>query len=151
MEALPHVNKKVLIGAGIACAVILAGFLYYSLTDTEAPDSALTALGESPLDLAAGRDLLVTLSRLRSTKLNLSIFSDPVFTSLEDFGVEIASQPVGRRNPFADFGATTGSVPSKGAPAPALPKSPGGKTTASGKAPAMTKDTSGESSGFDVE
>jgi hypothetical protein len=49
------------------------------------------------------RDLIVTLSNLNTIRLDDSIFTDPVFLSLSDFGVQIPLQPVGRRNPFAPF------------------------------------------------
>lgn len=148
---LAHVNRKVLIGAGVAAAVIVAGAIYYALTDRPEADGALTALEDSTLDGTIGRDLLLTLSRLRSTKLDVSIFEDPVFSSLKDFGVEIAPQPVGRRNPFAVFGAA--KAPAKGPAAPALPKGQGG-TKAPGdapQAPATDSAPEEEFSGFDFE
>lgn len=49
------------------------------------------------------RDLVVTLSNLSTIRLDDSIFTDPVFLSLSDFGVQIPLQNVGRRNPFAPF------------------------------------------------
>jgi len=121
MPILAHVDKKVLIGAAAAAAIIIAGAVYYWLTDKPKEDGALTALEESTLDGTIGRDLLRTLSRLRSTKLDVTIFEDPVYSSLKDFGVEIAPQPVGRRNPFAQFGAVK-AAPAKGPAAPTLPK-----------------------------
>lgn len=52
-----------------------------------------------------GAELLNSLSELRSVKLDSSIFSDPEFLSLVDFGRTIAPEPVGRSNPFAPLGA----------------------------------------------
>lgn len=148
MEAfLRHMNRKVLIMGGVAILIVVAGFIYYLLTDKPDADGALTSLQESTLDGTIGRDLLLTLSRLRSTKIDISIFEDPVFASLKDFGVEIAPQPVGRRNPFAGFGAAAKSMPAKGPAAPSLPKGPSGA-----KPPVETRQTPAEEiSGFDVE
>lgn len=51
---------------------------------------------ESPVT----QELLATLANLRKIELNKSIFTDPVFISLNDFGVVIPKEPLGRRNPF---------------------------------------------------
>lgn len=48
-------------------------------------------------------DLLAVLGSLNTIVLDESIFDDPVFESLTDFGVTIPSQATGRRNPFAPF------------------------------------------------
>lgn len=61
-------------------------------------------IASSDVDLGPGSDLLPFLFQLNSLKLDDSIFSDPVFLSLEDFTVEIAEQPQGRINPFAPLG-----------------------------------------------
>lgn len=49
------------------------------------------------------RELVITLSNLNTIRLDDSIFKDPVFLSLSDFGVQIPLQNVGRYNPFAPF------------------------------------------------
>lgn len=60
---------------------------------------------------AVTQELVVALGNLKTIKLDESIFKDPVFVSLSDFGVVIPAQPVGRRNPFEPTrGSSGGSV-----------------------------------------
>lgn len=63
--------------------------------------------GESP-QAQSGREILTLLLNLKSLKLDASIFNDPVFKSLVDFGQSIPERPHGRNNPFAPIG--TGDV-----------------------------------------
>ena len=127
MQLFEHIDKKVVMGFGIVLVLAL-GFMFFSMGNKSGPVSASTSpisaiSGAAPIEASLGQDLLVALAKLDSTKLDTSIFSDPVFSSLKDFGVEIASQPVGRRNPFALFG---------GVSRPSTPTSPASKTPAKG-------------------
>jgi hypothetical protein len=65
----------------------------------------------SPADAILGQDLLMSLSRLKSTHLDVSIFSDPAFRSLIDRSETIPPEPKGRRNPFAPIGV--GGAPAR--------------------------------------
>lgn len=134
MSIFEHINKKVVMGGGAALFLILIPLLYlFSGRTTE--NQAVTRIDASPLEGVLGRELLTTLARLKSTKLDTSIFSDPVFVSLRDFGVEIAPQPVGRRNPFAALDQGAGTAKS-GAAQRALPGGSGAspvKGTTGGK------------------
>ncbi len=100
-----HLSKKTLLIIGIALLALAAAF-FYSFADNPG-DKALTSVGASALDGVLGRELLMTLATLKSTALDTAIFDDPIFQGLRDAGVEIAPQPVGRRNPFAAFGAAS--------------------------------------------
>src|SRR5258708_33771030 len=81
--------------AGVITIVVLAGGWYF-----------LTGTGEAPIlqtDSPVGNDsqeIVSTLLALRAVTLSGTIFTDPVFMSLQDFGVEIKPEPVGRPNPF---------------------------------------------------
>jgi hypothetical protein len=83
------------ITAGIVMAVILA-VAWYVLTGTSQPPPILQPDSVDPAD----QDLVTTLMQLRAVTLDGTIFTDPVFMSLQDFGVEIQPEPVGRPNPF---------------------------------------------------
>jgi hypothetical protein len=100
-------NKKLLIAGGL----VLAGAVYYfffSGGGTPAEDNPLlSSVSESPADAIVGRDLLSVLAELKSTKIDSSIFNDPVWKSLKDFSIEIAPQPIGRKNPFLPFDSLT--------------------------------------------
>ncbi len=90
-------NSKVLTGAMVVL-LLGVGYWYWSSTGS-APQGTVTQV-TSP----ASQELLMMLGSLHSLTLDPSIFSDPLFTSLSDFGVTIPSQPTGRRNPFAPPG-----------------------------------------------
>lgn len=87
--------------------VVFLGFLYllFGRGDSQGNDSLLSSAGASPTS-AVSRDLLATLNALKSVRLDERIFTDPLFLSLKDFGVQIPLQPAGRENPFAPFGST---------------------------------------------
>ncbi len=116
-------NKKVLGLSAffIITAVVLFGFGRRRTTAPEILSSpAAPYLSVSPafsVDAAMGQDLLAALALLKTIRLDTSMFTDPLFKSLSDWGKEIPSQPVGRRNPFAPLGATlakkTIAVPAK--------------------------------------
>ncbi len=87
-------NTK-LIG-GILVVLVIAAVAYYYMGASSAPVATVTQ-ASSP----ASQDLLAMLNNLRSIKLDASIFNDPLFMSLSDFGVTIPAEPTGRHNPFS--------------------------------------------------
>ena len=83
--------------------VLLIGAGYYFLSGSSAnvqPSLTATTSGDAS---AASHDLLVQLSNLHTIKLDPTLFTDPAFLALNDFGVVIPPQPSGRHNPFAEF------------------------------------------------
>lgn len=93
-------NTKMLGGAIIAVLVLILGYMYWGNSNSFSPT---VSQAQTP----ASQNLLTTLSSLRAIQLNATIFSDPLFTSLSDFGVTIPSEPTGRGNPFAPAGVNT--------------------------------------------
>lgn len=90
-------NKMMLGGIIVVAALVWAYFTYFS--GSSAPLTATDA------DSSIGGDLLVTLNSISTLRLDDSIFKDPVFQSLSDFGVTIPPQDSGRRDPFAPVGS----------------------------------------------
>ena len=88
-----HENKKYILIIFLA----VAGFWLYSTYFAGGSEELLTEQTVSPIS----QDILAVLSSLNTIRLDNSIFTDPVFTSLSDFGVTIPPENVGRRNPFA--------------------------------------------------
>ena len=89
-------RNKIILGA---VAVIVILFAWYGLSSNP-PGAAL--LTKTPSVEAPGEsDLVNTLLQLRTITLSGTIFSDPAFAGLRDFGTEIIPEPVGRPNPFA--------------------------------------------------
>jgi len=104
--------KKNMILVGVVVAAI--ALLYYFYSSPGSPSELLTAESEpSPVS----QEILVTLANLRTIRLDNSVFEDPLFLSLSDFGVTIAPAAAGRRNPFAPVG--TGNAPASTTTAPA--------------------------------
>lgn len=95
-------NKYVLEGlAGFA--VLCLGFYLWT---TSGSTPLLSESQASPVS----QELIATLGKLHTITLDQTVFSDPVFVSLNDFGVTIPPEATGRRNPFAPVGAATGTT-----------------------------------------
>ncbi len=90
-------NKLVIIAL-----VVVIGFVgWYTLTgNTNSTDLLVTEDLTTPTS-DSDRDLVATLLELRAVSLSSTIFMDPAFRSLVDFGIEIVEEPRGRSNPFA--------------------------------------------------
>jgi hypothetical protein len=89
---------------GIAVAVIIILlFVGYGFFFGGSDEEALVS--ESAVPDAVGGDLIAILGRLQSLSLEGTVFSNPLFRSLVDFGIELTPEPVGRPNPFAPLGA----------------------------------------------
>lgn len=105
------INKnKTLIG-GIAALVIVMWVYFTFFSGSNAP-----LLSEAEPFSPVSQELLVTLSNLRTIRLDETIFEDPVFISLSDFGVTIPLETVGRRNPFAPLSGSAGTSSIKAPP-----------------------------------
>jgi hypothetical protein len=82
----------------IAAGVLLLVGIYVYMTYFSSPTSATLTASDASATLS--QNLLVTLQNLHTIKLDNSIFSEPAFQSLTDFGVVIPAEAIGRRNPF---------------------------------------------------
>ena len=108
-------KNMVPIAAGV---LLLAGIYVYEAYFSGSSTSA--TLTQSDSSVALSQSLLVTLQNLHTIKLDNSIFSDPAYQSLTDFGVVIPAQTPGRRNPFAPLGGSV--APAGGGVTIPLPK-----------------------------
>lgn len=86
----------------LAVAVLYGGYQFFLAPPNEA---ALTVVTEGPVS-GPDQELIALLLELRGISLDGVLFEDPVFRSLEDFGKELVSEPVGRINPFAPLGSS---------------------------------------------
>ncbi|HEV7449021.1 MAG TPA: hypothetical protein VGP13_00570 [Candidatus Paceibacterota bacterium] len=101
--------KKNMVVIGVIVVALAALYYFYSSGDSGALLS--TDQNTSPVS----QEILTTLGSLRVIKLDSSVFEDPLFLSLSDFGVSIPPAAAGRRNPFAPVGtggASTGAAAS---------------------------------------
>ncbi len=97
-------NQNVLVGAG---AVVLIALVYYVWSSSGSGALLTTEQATSPLS----QEILATLGKLGTLRLDPALFEDPTFKSLSDFGVTIPSQNAGRRNPFAPVGTAPANTP----------------------------------------
>ncbi len=118
MKSRTPVTIAIILGAAVlvyavytyvfAPAQIAPGTLSQSgVVNPAAPDRSQSSF----LDIIVG---------LRSLELDGSIFTNPAFRSLQDFGVTLGTQPKGRPNPFAPLGVdavVAASVSTQTAPA----------------------------------
>lgn len=84
--------------------VIVGGYYFWKQGDGPSLLSAIAPgfaerPGEETKDL--GAKTKVALATLNSIKLDNSIFNDPVYQSLRDFPVTIATSTIGREYPFS--------------------------------------------------
>jgi hypothetical protein len=93
--------KKNSVLMGVIVAGLLGLVIYLNFfSGASSVDLLATTAEPSPVS----QELLTSLSNLYSIKLDNSIFSDPAFLSLTNFGVELPPEAVGRRNPFLPIG-----------------------------------------------
>ena len=105
-------NKhKMLILIALGVLVVLGIWWGFS---REAPSDSLLTTEVSPETDPSDRGLVDTLLQLRAVSLSGTIFSDPAFMSLQDFGTQIIPEPVGRPNPFAPVSSNAKSTTTSG-------------------------------------
>lgn len=96
----------------VLVAIIVGGVWYGMSGGGATPEALLTTdivdTG-SPSANSEDRELVETLLTLRAITLSGTIFEDPAFRVLQDFGTTIIPEPVGRQNPFAPI--NRGSAP----------------------------------------
>lgn len=90
----------------ILLVVILLGFWAYSTFFSQVQVGTLLETPQKPV----GEELFEVLAVLRGIRLDGRIFSDPAFTTLQDFETEVPAGRAGRNNPFAPAGGDTGGV-----------------------------------------
>ena len=109
----------------LVIAACVASLIIYENYFSAPPADVLTSSTATSTS-SVGGDLLGSIAQLKAVTLDPSIFSDPVFLSLVDFGVAIPLEPVGRGNPFAPLGnvssAATGTVAPTNISSHAVPK-----------------------------
>lgn len=103
---LTFITQNKLLTGAVSAATVALLYYFFFMSGTPAPILSNTGGGESPIT----QSLLVTLSSLHTLKLDGSLFTDPAFVSLTDFGVVIPPESVGRHNPFAPIVTPSGTA-----------------------------------------
>src|SRR3989338_5103866 len=90
--------KKNMVVIGVVVAALAVLYYFYS---TGSSSELLTAESQpSPVS----QEILATLGNLRTIRLDNSVFKDPLFLSLSDFGVTIPPAAAGRPHPLSPVG-----------------------------------------------
>jgi hypothetical protein len=82
-------------------AVVAAAFIAYTIFFAHPAEPALTQTSVATSQDAVDQQLIALLLTLHGIKLDASLFDNPKFKSLKDYGKELVPEPVGRPNPFA--------------------------------------------------
>lgn len=107
-------SKNTLIGIGIVVVGILMGYLGWQWWGASSNVGAvLTSSGSGAASSAETQNLLNFIAELKTIQIDTSIFTDPAFMSLQDSSVQIALQPVGRKDPFAPLPGAATPAPTK--------------------------------------
>jgi len=99
--------------------ILLCGIYVYTTYFSGGSSGTLTASSDAN---STTQQLLVTLQNLHTIKLDDSIFSNPAFQSLNDFGVTLPQGTYGRRDPFLPVGGAGSGASSAGGVQIQLPK-----------------------------
>ena len=100
MKNLFQNNKNIIITI-ILFIVAFGVFKYFQNSDTTT----------TPIDssvLSAGKDVVDLSNSIQSATLDKTLFTIPAYRALQDFSTDIASQPIGRKNPFSPIGIESG-------------------------------------------
>ncbi len=101
-------NTKVLLIGAMILALAGLGWMFFGGGSTE-EEAAITEVRRDDVS-PEEKALVESLLALRAVTLSGTVFTDPVFRSLRDFGTEILPEQVGRENPFLP-------IPVRGIPA----------------------------------
>lgn len=97
-----HINKNVLL---IIALIVVVGIGFYMFTGSKPDEALTTTTGGLVGEPVVGQELVIELNRLEALKnVDSGFLTNPTFSSLEDFTVEVPPQPLGRENPFAPVG-----------------------------------------------
>lgn len=107
-------NKFVVIAIA---GVVLATVVWYSFMRDDS--TQLLATEDLTEATSVDSDVVGVLLQLRAVSLSGTIFTDPAFQALQDFGSEIIPEPVGRPNPFAPLTGSGTTTQSRGQQRPA--------------------------------
>ena len=81
--------------------ILVLGGVWYVFSGDSTDDTVLTTESVSDAPSVVEKGIVDILLTLRSVSLSGTIFSDPAFDTLQDFGTQIIEEPFGRPNPFA--------------------------------------------------
>ena len=96
-------QHKLMALGGVA---LVAVFIWYGMTSSGSSSPTITT---TPVAGSVDPTLVSTLLTVSAVNLDGTIFTEPAFTSLQDYSTPIIDEPVGRPNPFAPLSPTSAS------------------------------------------
>ena len=96
-------HKKLIIGIGIFVLALIGYMMFFAGEDTS-EDAGLVVSSDTADGSLVGREIIVLLAQLQGIDLNTRVIESEAFQQLVDFNKPVASQPVGRANPFLPIG-----------------------------------------------
>ncbi len=104
---------KTIIAIIVIVGVLFLGYWYYGTPKTvSGPLLVQTGTGVADDGTIIGQKTIALLQELEKVNIDQSIFASMSYQSLQDFGVEIQSEPIGRTDPFAPVGFDSGATAS---------------------------------------
>ncbi len=99
MESLRNLIKKNQ-GAVIGLVVLAGLFIVYNtfIKKDEGPDLVNESQGIRNLEL--GREIILTLNRLKTIQIDTGILEDPRFQKLQDYSQPLPQYSISKQNPF---------------------------------------------------
>lgn len=95
----------------IILAILLLGFVGYN-TLIKKPTTENLTLTQVSSVASPEQSILPLLLKIKDISFDATIFNDPVFKSLEDYGLSITAEETGRGNPFAPSFSASASTSS---------------------------------------
>ena len=92
-------TKKILIGLAVLVLGGLGYYFFFSSSSTVPVGLLVPSDGQ-----VVGQDVLVLVEKLRTISIDQNVFSEALFTSLQDRTVSLTPESQGRQNPFALIG-----------------------------------------------
>lgn len=111
--------KNILVAAVIVVILFALYLYFFKPAKSGIPEGLATASGQSVNGDAPGQNLLNVLNQVNTLRLDKTLFSKEAFRTLQDFGVRIQDEAIGRLDPFAPL-----NTPANIAAAPVLNPQP---------------------------
>ncbi len=99
---------KTIIAIVIIIALAFLGYWYYGTPKQSSTELLVSSGTPGTSDSAVGQKIITLLAQMQSITIDQGIFSAATFQSLQDFGVEIQPELIGRHDPFAPIGYEQG-------------------------------------------
>ena len=98
-------RTKIVLGIVIAVALLIGSYLLFFSSNSSSSAITSTSAPASSAEVA----FLNLATQAESITFDLSILSDPRFTSLVDTQTNVVPVPTGRKDPFAPVSGVTGN------------------------------------------